>query len=234
MYKTLYMLTGQLILPCFRASPRWLAVLIVGVLLLIASVAPAITFDPGHVSELAQRRYGAKGVRAIAAWQKLLSKAAGETGVRQLETVNQFWNQTLLGGEDISVWGQTDYWATPLESLVKGAGDCDDYVIGKYFSLLSAGVAPDKLRLVYVRAKIGSQSVAHMVLGYYETAGAEPLVLDSLTDAIRPASQRRDLTPVFSFNAQGVYVPGAAASTADRIGRWRGLLSKMRAEGFQP
>lgn len=226
--------TCRSILACVRALRRWPAVLVVGCLGLAVSIAPAVTFDPGHVTELAQRRYGAKGARAIAAWQKLLSDARGNTGVRQLETVNQFWNQTLMGGEDINVWHQTDYWATPLESLVKGAGDCDDYVIGKYFSLLSVGVAPEKLRLVYVRAKIGLQSVAHMVLGYYETPGAEPLVLDSLTDAIRPASQRRDLTPVFSFNAQGVYVPGAAASSADRIGRWRTLLAKMRAEGFQP
>lgn len=228
------MLICQSTLACIGALRRWLAVLVVGFLALAVSIAPAVTFDPGHVTELAQRRYGAKGARAMAAWQKALSEAKGQSGVRQLEAVNQFWNQTLLGGEDISIWGQTDYWATPLESLVKGAGDCDDYVIGKYFSLLSVGVAPEKLRLVYVRARIGSQSIAHMVLGYYETPGAEPLVLDSLVDSIRPASQRPDLTPVFSFNAQGVYVPGAAPSTADRIGRWRGLLSKMRAEGFQP
>lgn len=224
----------QSILARTLALRRWLAVLGVGCLALAVSVVPAVTFDLGHVTELAQKRYGAKGARAMAAWQKLLSQASGQTGVQQLETVNQFWNGALLGGEDISIWGQTDYWATPLESLVKGAGDCDDYVIGKYFSLLAAGMAPEKLRLVYVRAKIGSRSIAHMVLGYYETPGAEPLVLDSLVDSIRRASQRPDLTPVFSFNAQGVYVPGAAPSAADRIGRWRGLLSKMRTEGFQP
>lgn len=226
--------TCQSIIVCIQALRRWLIVLVVGGLTLAISVAPAITFDPGHVAQLAQQRYGAKGARAITAWQQLLSQAAGATEVRQLEAVNQFWNQALLGGEDITIWGQTDYWATPLESLVKGAGDCEDYVIGKYFSLLNLGMAPEKLRLVYVRAKVGSQSVAHMVLGYYETPGAEPLVLDNLVDSIRRASQRPDLTPVFSFNAQGVYVPGAAASAVDRIGRWRGLLSKMRAEGFKP
>ena len=95
-------------------------------------------------------------------------------------------------------------------------------------------MAPEKLRFVYVRARIGSQSIAHMVLGYYPQPQAEPLVLDSLIDRIQPAHNRPDLTPVFSFNAQGVYVPGGRRSSVDGIGRWRDLLSRMRSEGFQP
>jgi hypothetical protein len=73
-----------------------------------------------------------------------------------------------------------------------------------------------------------------MVLGYYETPAAEPLVLDSLLDNIMPASQRKDLTPVFSFNAQGVYVAGAQTTSVDRITRWRDLLARMKQEGFLP
>ena len=45
-----------------------------------------------------------------------------------------------------------DYWASPLETLDKGRGDCEDYAIAKYFSLLAAGVPVARLRLVYVRA----------------------------------------------------------------------------------
>lgn len=202
--------------------------------LLAVSAAGALSYDPGQVMERARKHYGAKGVRAIESWQAMLSKEAGQPEDALLKAVNKYWNRTVMGGEDIDVWRQKDYWATPLETLVKGAGDCEDYVIGKYFSLLKLGVAPDKLRLVYVKAKLGRQSVAHMVLGYYLTPESEPLVLDSLVDSIRPASQRRDLTPVFSFNAQGVYVPGAQRSSVDRIGRWRTLVSKMRAEGFEP
>jgi hypothetical protein len=52
--------------------------------------------------------------------------------------------------------------------------------------------------------------------------------------SITPASQRRDLTPVFSFNAQGIYVAGSTAASPDRIGHWRNLLAKMQKEGFQP
>jgi predicted transglutaminase-like cysteine proteinase len=170
----------------------------------------------------------------VNAWQAMLNQVAAGDEQEKLRQVNAFWNQALIGGEDITIWGKTDYWATPLESLAKGAGDCEDYVIGKYFSLLRLGVSPDKLRLVYVRAQIGSQSIAHMVLGYYPAPQAEPLVLDSLVDRIQPAHLRPDLTPVFSFNAEGIYVPGGARRSVDQIGRWRDLIDKMRAEGFQP
>lgn len=216
-----------------RGLLRGLTVLVWG-LALAWGPAPALTFDPAQLAAHARQRYGAKAERAVRAWQAMLDQAAGGDEQEKLRQANAFWNQALIGGEDITIWGKTDYWATPLESLAKGAGDCEDYVIGKYFSLLRLGVAPDKLRLVYVRAQIGSQSIAHMVLGYYPTPQAEPLVLDSLVDRIQPAHLRPDLTPVFSFNAEGVYVPGGARRSIDQIGRWRDLMSKMRAEGFQP
>lgn len=196
--------------------------------------APAVTFDPSHLVAYARQHYGAQAGRAVQAWQDMLRDAADKSEQEKLRIVNQFWDQALIAGEDITVWGQVDYWATPLESLSKGAGDCEDYVIGKYFSLLYLGVAPEKLRLVYVRAMVGSQSISHMVLGYYPQPLAEPLVLDSLIDRIQPAHLRTDLTPVFSFNAEGIYIEGGRRSSVDRIGRWRDLLSKMRAEGFQP
>lgn len=151
-----------------------------------------------------------------------------------LKVINDFWNKNVLAGEDIDIWRVEDYWATPVESLGVGQGDCEDYVIGKYFSLIKAGVPVEKLRLIYVRAQVGGSSVAHMVLGYYPTPNAEPYLLDNLSGSIRLASQRPDLTPVFSFNSQGVYVGEQPPSSVERIGRWRGLLQKMRKEGFQP
>ena len=216
-----------------RALSRGLTTLVL-CLALAWGPAPAVTFDPGALASYARQHYGAKAGRAVEAWQAMLGQAAGLDEQEKLRMVNGFWNNTLIGGEDISVWGQVDYWATPLQSLAKGSGDCEDYVIGKYFSLLYLGVAPEKLRFVYVRAQIGSQSIAHMVLGYYPQPQAEPLVLDSLVDRIQPAHNRPDLTPVFSFNAQGVYMPGGKRSSVEGIGRWRDLLSRMRAEGFQP
>ena len=203
-----------------------------------APQALAFDFDADRLQASMQSRHGAKGAQALRQWLQMLQQQAGRPLAQQLAGVNQFWNRAVVQTEDSLLWSQPDYWATPLESLGRGAGDCEDYVIGKYFSLLRLGVAAENLRLIYVRARIGgvgsTQSVAHMVLGHYATPAAEPLVLDSLVDVILPAGQRRDLTPVFSFNAQGVYVAGAQPSPVDRITRWRDLLARMQQEGFLP
>ncbi|MNI88498.1 hypothetical protein D3C73_1458050 [compost metagenome] len=75
-----------------------------------------------------------------------------------------------------------------------------------------------------------------MVLTYYSSPEAEPLVLDSLIDAIKPASQRKDLLPVYSFNAEGMWLPGAKGNKkvgdTKRLSRWQDVLKKMQAEGF--
>ncbi|OWQ93934.1 hypothetical protein CDN99_02890 [Roseateles aquatilis] len=153
----------------------------------------------------------------------------------RLALVNNFFNQRIAFKDDMEVWGQIDYWATPLEMLDKGAGDCEDYAIAKYMSLQSAGVAPAKLRMVYVRAQFQGRPQAHMVLAYYPQPDAEPLILDNINPEIRPASLRPDLTPVFSFNGEGLWT-GVGATTAGnplvRLSMWRDLLAKAKAEGF--
>lgn len=216
----------------------WSAVVALALVLFVWPGASALQFDPSRIEQQAVAKYGASGGQAVSRWFNMLTSAVGQPVSNQLRTVNDFWNTSVRGGEDPQIWGQADYWATPLETLGKGWADCEDFVIGKYFSLVHLGVDPEKLRLVYVRARIGgmgsSQSIAHMVLGYYETPTSEPLILDNLVGSIVPAGQRRDLTPVFSFNATGVYVGSQASGPVERISRWQGVLSRMRDEGFQP
>lgn len=201
----------------------------------LASTGPiALEINQSVVKNTAQQKYGAKGVQNLEKWLQSMAATQGLSEEEQLKEMNRFWNQVAIGKDDIDIWGVEDYWASPLETLGRAAADCEDYVIGKYFSLIHLGVAPEKLRLIYVRAQVGTGSIAHMVLGYYATPQAEPLILDNLTGLIRPASQRPDLTPVFSFNSGGVYVSGTAPRSVDSISRWRDLLSKMRNEGFTP
>lgn len=214
-----------------------LAVCLAGALL-AGDMARALSADAGRLQQAAMQRYGARGVQQVQEWLALLERSRGLSEEEQLRTINDFWNRVVRSGDDISIWKQTDYWATPLESLGRGAGDCEDYVIGKYFSLVALGVPADKLRFIYVKARIGGpgsrEQIAHMVLGYYSSPNAVPLVLDNLASGIRPATQRRDLVPVFSFNTNGVYVDGKQASPVERIGRWNDLLLRMKREGFTP
>ena len=182
-----------------------------------------------------------QGPQALAGARALQAVLAGLTAQEEgakLAALNQFFNRRIVFATDAENWGQVDHWASPLEMLGKGRGDCEDYVIGKYFSLLAAGVPVARLRLVYVRATIGGpggEVAAHMVLAYYAQPGAEPMILDNLIGDIRPASRRPDLDPVFSFNGEGLWQgvgTQAAGDPAARLSPWREVLAKARAEGF--
>lgn len=193
-------------------------------------------WDFSQISRKAQALYGPLGAgqQRIDAWQQLLATKKQLSDVERLEVVNQFFNRQLRYEEDIDLWHEVDYWATPIQSLIKGAGDCEDYAIAKYFSLRRLGIPADKLRITYVKAL--RQNRAHMVLTYYSSPDAMPLVLDSLIDAIKPASQRTDLLPVYAFNGEGLWLTGAAGNKkvgdTKRLSRWQDLLKKMQAEGF--
>lgn len=196
----------------------------------------AIGFDKKKLAQRMLSQYGERGLRSFEKWITLLDSQAGKPVTQQLAAVNDFWNGQLMAGLDWQIWKEQDYWATPIESLGKGSGDCEDFVIGKYFSLLKLGVASRQMRFIYVRARMGgidsARSVAHMVLGFYETPQSDPLVLDNLVGSIQKASRRSDLTPVFSFDAEGIYVDGSRSASSERINRWQGLLVRMRQEGF--
>jgi predicted transglutaminase-like cysteine proteinase len=221
----------------FAGTSRYFGMVLLGSAC-IALPAWSFQFDAQQLQQLAATRYGAKGAANVAGWLKMLSDAKGQTERLQLGLVNKFWNRTVSKAEDMQVWGQADYWATPLESLGKGAGDSEDYVIGKYYSLIAIGVSARKLRFIYVRlqahGRTAGEAVAHMILGYYPEASAVPLVLDNLVPEILPASQRTDLTPVFSFAADGIDVKSVGARPMGRLSRWRDLLSRMEKEGFSP
>lgn len=204
---------------------------------LLAAVAISqANWDFDLIIQKAEQRYGNLGIAKgrIEAWDQLINSSQGDDESEQLWAVNRFFNRQLRFVDDSQNWRQNDYWASPIEALVKGAGDCEDYAIAKYFTLRRLGVPSEKLRITYVKALRYNQ--AHMVLTYYATPGAMPLVLDNLISEIRPASQRKDLLPVYAFNAEGLYLPGAPggkrASDSKKLSRWQDLLKKMKSEGF--
>lgn len=203
-------------------------------------VGAAESFRLERVIQAVQQRYGGNAAVVARDWNNALTVFQGGSEQQKLRDVNDYFNRKVRFDSDQAVWGVIDYWATPIEMLMKGAGDCEDYAIGKYFSLKFLGVAPEKLRLTYVKARIGGPASnllqAHMVLTYYATPDAEPVVLDNLVSEIRPASRRNDLIPIFSFNSEGVWAAGSSdpqPGGGSRLSRWNDVLEKMKAEGFE-
>ena len=150
--------------------------------------------------------YGTEASEDVAKWRQLVAELQSEDLDEKLYQINRFFNRFDFV-DDLVHWQQKDYWATPIEFISTGAGDCEDYTIAKYFSLIELGIPEQQLRLMYVTALELRQP--HMVLAYYETPTSVPLVLDNINRRILPANKRRDLSPIYSFNGNGLWAAKA-------------------------
>lgn len=173
--------------------------------------------------------FGPKAKQRSLAWQSLIEENRGSDVDTQLKVVNDFFNK-LLFTNDIDIWRQEDYWATPVEFLGKGAGDCEDFTIAKYYTLVAMGFPAKKLRMMYVKAVNFNQH--HMVLTYYKRRGAQPLVLDNIDPKIKQARRRKDLLPIYSFNADYLWLAksrgvGKLVGSSDRLSLWKDLRSRQ-------
>ena len=176
------------------------------------------------------RRFGNDARPRLETWKRQAERRHGTplAEAELLMEVNQFFNRIRFL-DDAVHWGEADYWATPAESVASNGADCEDFTIAKYFLLKELGVPIARLRMTYVKAIRLKQ--AHMVLAYYARPEAEPLVLDNLEDSVRPASQRNDLVPVYSFNDEDVWVEARGRSGSPRqIRNWTRLLERLERE----
>jgi predicted transglutaminase-like cysteine proteinase len=207
----------------------------VSFMVLIASIINGQNFRlDSELLSKAEQKYGKPARLRLVAWENLIITDNSQTELEKLEKVNQFFNQMEFV-EDIDHWGNKDYWATPIEFLGTQGGDCEDFTIAKYFTLKAMGVEEERLNLTYVKAL--TYNVHHMVLTYFSTPGSEPLILDNIVADIKPASQRRDLLPIYSFNGTGLWLAkqrgrGKLAGSSSRLKRWQDLVQRMSKDNL--
>lgn len=211
----------------FRACRPCLAVSALGISCLYA--APTQTLDEAKITSTLEKRYGARAGMRATAWFKVLAEANTVDEKEKLLKVNNFFNLFHFV-DDIKLWGDSNYWATPMEFIGANGGDCEDFSIAKYFTLLQLGVPEDKMRITMVKATSVNQY--HMVLAYYDTPFSIPLVLDNLDHVIKPATQRKDLIPVYSFNGKQLWLNkeqgrGVLAGSSTRLEKWNDLNHRL-------
>ncbi len=178
--------------------------------------------------------YGRAATSRLMDWQDVMQRNLRSPEDMKRKAANDYFNQIPWLTDD-EHWGQADYWATPLEMIGTNGGDCEDYSISKYFTLLELEVPKEKLLITYVRAPALKQT--HMVLAYYPTPDADPLILDNYNQTIMRGSERTDLIPVYSFNGDGLWLAvqrslGRRVSDSSTLAQWRGLLERMEQEGL--
>ncbi len=188
------------------------------------------TIDPKELAAL-ETTYGTGAAVRLKKLIETMNKFEKVSEIKKLIVINKFFNQVQYSS-DMKVWHAEDYWATRSEFLGKGQGDCEDYSIAKYFTLLEMGVPSEKLYLTYVKAVELNQ--AHMVVTYFKDKKSPPLVLDNINKSILPATKRKDLVPVYSFNGEKLYLSkqrglgNVVPSGMEQNTKWLELLKKIK------
>lgn len=202
--------------------------LLMNTALLCANAYPNL--NKSKIINALYEHYGERAAKRGRAWFEVQSLSYDLKELEKVKKINNFFNLFYFI-DDIKLWGEENYWATPVEFIGANGGDCEDFAIAKYFSLLELGVPDEKMRITMVKAIKLNQY--HMVVAYYETSSSVPLILDNLTDKIKPASQRTDLLPIYSFNGKQLWLNkekglGVVAGKSQRIKHWSNLNKRMR------
>ena len=184
----------------------------------------------GDLMNRVEEVYGKRAVTRTHDWLAFLKDHDDSSEWQKINKVNHFFNNHIEYKTDEALWGKKDYWANPIETLGRGMGDCEDYAIAKYFSLISLGVPEDKIRLMYVRQLTVNEP--HMVLIYFESPGDVPFVLDNFNHKVLAATQRRDLKPIYSFNGQGLWLAkakglGKKVKNSRGVSAWNKMLERI-------
>ncbi len=151
-------------------------------------------YEKEKPSELKKCTVGGGQKCHLAKWRIFLNKIKGQSKGKQLALVNQFLNKWLYTLDPVN-YNKKDYWATPNQFMQRN-GDCEDYAITKYLSLLHLGWSKEEMRIVVVQDL--NLNVGHAILAVY--AGGKAWLLDNQIPQVIEANRVKHYKPIFSIN----------------------------------
>jgi predicted transglutaminase-like cysteine proteinase len=209
--------------------------------LMLCSILPhtALAEQSSYLSQSmlieVQNQYGEQSMGRLRSWQEMIVNSTSAADIEKLRLANEFINRNQLAPSQ-DYQDNSNYRATPLEFLILGSGDSEDFAIAKYITLREMGVEASKLRLTY------SQSIEddsyQMILAYYQSPDKEPLLLDNIENQIRPASANKDIRPLYSFRSKDILLIHSAikmdlemqSSPSKEVSRqWHKFVNKMQS-----
>ena len=147
----------------------------------------------------------------------IVDAARQREGRARLGEINRAINLAIRAMSDAAQYGETDVWASPLATLTRGAGDCEDYAIAKFAALRLAGMAPEDLRILIMRDTIRGED--HAVVA--ARLDGRWLTLDNRRMAMIEDADLRNYRPTFAMDRDGIrqYQPAPllTASTASEL-----------------
>ncbi len=130
-----------------------------------------------EIKTQANERAGREARHRLEKWEQLINAYQNHPEADKIKAVNEFFNRQITAEADKGSARGCDYWQSPIETLVRGVGDCDDFAMAKYVSLRLLGISAGQLRVAVVK---GNFSYRHAVLFFFPQNEQDPWVLDNL------------------------------------------------------
>ena len=144
---------------------------------------------------------------AVRQFLSIIDLGAQREGRVRFGWINRAVNMAVRPVSDWTQYGYADFWASPLQTLGSGAGDCEDYTIVKYVALRGLGILPDDLRLMIVQDEKRETGHALVAVRHEQRW----LILDNRTMAILDAEDLHDYRPLFALDQNGTRAFATAA-----------------------
>ncbi len=138
--------------------------------------------------------------KAAITFLNIVDAARERDGLARLGEINRAINLAIRPMSDLANYGEVDVWASPLATLARGAGDCEDYAIAKMAALKAAGVRSEDLRLVILRETARPEDHAVLAVRLNERW----LVLDNRMLVMLRDTQVANYRPIFVIDDVGV------------------------------
>lgn len=111
--------------------------------------------------------------------------------------VNEYVNGSIKYKSDKVNYGKDDHYASPIETIQRKAGDCEDYAMLKYNILVQEfHMDPNKFSFMYGYA--GKNKEPHMVLSYKENG--QDYILDNRENRIVKLDKKDDFKKLFEVD----------------------------------
>ncbi|MET1411005.1 transglutaminase-like cysteine peptidase [Roseibium sp. HPY-6] len=164
------------------------------------SISPVSQRWQRALSELESAAQGTDQTRhGFRAYSAILEQVRPLRRGLQIPKVNYMVNRLLAYREDSFLYKKGEYWASPVETLSRRAGDCEDYAILKYTLLRDLGIKDEDMRIVVLRDTAARQY--HAVLSVRHNG--KWLILDNRFSRVRFERDLPHYQALYSVNAAG-------------------------------
>lgn len=134
----------------------------------------------------------------------------GAADLPKLRAVNTAVNRMIRYTPDVDATGDAaDRWATPVEVLSAGTGDCEDYAILKFAALAKAGFPTDRMAITVLRDT--RRNLFHAVLT--ASIGDQRYVLDNAVNEVRLDTEVPQYQALYSLGLQKAWIHGYRAGS---------------------